>query len=122
MHELSIALKIVETLEEELADQDDLTVSVVAIQVGALTGLVPEALQFVWEPATQNTRLHGAQLRIERRDAVGFCPACQADRVITDLPSIRCPVCRTPIRQIVGGHELEILTVEVLTEVSEDES
>ena len=27
--------------------------------------------------------------------------------------SMRCPVCHTPIAQITGGNELEILTVEI---------
>ncbi len=49
MHELTIALRIVESLNEELAHEDDLTVSGVTIQIGALTGLVPEALQFSWD-------------------------------------------------------------------------
>ena len=113
MHELSIALRIVESLNEELAHEEDLTVSTVTIQVGALTGLVPEALQFSWDMATDNSRLQGSKLSIEWIDATGFCPECELDRTITNLQSFRCPVCRTPIQQITGGHELEILTLEV---------
>ena len=119
MHELSIALRIVESLDEELADEDDLTVSAVTIQVGALTGLVPEALQFSWDMATENSRLQGSKLNIEWVDAAGFCPECQIDRTITNLQSFRCPVCRTPIKQITGGNELEILTMEVHDNVAD---
>ena len=119
MHELTIALRIVEALHEELADEADLfeagelSVSTVTIQVGALTGLVPEALQFAWDMATENSRLHGSALQIEWVDAVGYCPTCQANRVITNLQSFRCPSCRAPILQAVEGNELEILTMEV---------
>ena len=114
MHELSIALRIVETLEEELADEvDDLIVTTVTIRVGTLTGLVPEALHFSWDLAVDKTRLHGSKLQIEQASVVGFCPQCRLDRTITNLQSFRCPVCLTPIEKITGGNELEIMTLEV---------
>jgi hydrogenase nickel incorporation protein HypA/HybF len=93
MHELSVALRIVEALDQELAGEgEDLLVTAVTIQIGTLTALVPEALQFSWDLATENTLLQGSMLNIQ---------------------SMRCPVCRTPITQITGGNDLEILTVEV---------
>ena len=119
MHELSIALRIVESLNDELAEEEDLTVSAVTIQVGALTGLVPEALQFSWDMATENSLLQGSKLNIEWVDAAGFCPECSVERTITNLQSFRCPVCRTPIQQVTGGNELEILTLEVHDNVPE---
>lgn len=119
MHELSIALRIVESLNEELADEEDLTVSAVTIQVGALTGLVPEALQFSWDMATENSKLQGSKLNIEWADAAGLCPECQIEQTITNLQSFRCPVCRSPIQQITGGNELEILTIEVNDNLAE---
>jgi len=114
VHELSVALRIVEALTEELATEDEvLTVTAVSIQVGTLSGLVPEALQFSWDMATADTRLQGAKLEIETVHAVGFCSACQLNQTITNLQSMRCPSCQTPIQQITGGNELEILTMEV---------
>jgi hydrogenase nickel incorporation protein HypA/HybF len=117
MHELSVAMRIVEALDQELAGEgDDLTVSAVAIEVGALTGLVPEALHFSWDLATEGSVLQGSKLDIQVVDAAGFCPQCQVERTLTNLQSMRCPVCRTPISQISGGNELEILTLEVRSE------
>ena len=119
MHELSVALRIVEALNEELVeeaelfDSGELAVSTVTIEVGALTGLVPEALQFAWDHATEGSFLRDSRLKIEWVDAAGLCPICRAKRTITNLQSFRCPVCRTPIDQVVGGNEMEILTMEV---------
>ena len=65
MHELSIALHIVELVEDQLAGEPpETTVSAVDIRVGEWSSAVPEALQFAWDPATQGTRLQGAALRI----------------------------------------------------------
>lgn len=114
MHELSVALRIVEALDQELAGEgDDLTVSTVALRVGALTNVVPEALEFSWGLATDGTVLKGSRLDIQVVDAAGHCPKCQEERILTNLQSMRCPVCRTPIAQVTGGNDLEILTVEI---------
>jgi hydrogenase nickel incorporation protein HypA/HybF len=88
-------------------------VTAVSIQVGALTGLVPEALLFSWDLATDGSPLKGSELDIRMVDAAGYCPRCQVEQVLTNLQSMRCPICRTPVAQITGGNELEILTVEV---------
>ena len=118
MHELSVAMRIVEALDQELAGEgDDLVVSAVAIEVGALTGLVPEALHFSWDLATEGSVLQGSKLDIQVVDAAGYCPQCQEQRTLTNLQSMRCPVCRTPIAQISAGNELEILTVAVQSEI-----
>jgi len=114
MHELSVALRIVESLEQELiGEEEGLEVLEVAIQVGTLTGLVPEALFYSWGFATEDSLLRGSKLDIQVVDAEGFCPACRKQRTLSNLQSMRCPVCRTSIEQITGGNELEILTVEI---------
>ena len=114
MHELSIAMQLVESLEEELGNQRNIIVETINIRIGALTGLVSEALEFSWEVASSESSLKGSKLNIETVSAAGYCPECQEERVISNLQSFRCPICFSPITQITGGHELEILTVEVL--------
>ena len=113
MHELTIARNIVETLEEELSDAPELQVFAVAVQLGPLSGVVAEALQFCWDLATENTQLSGSRLLIELTEVVGYCPECCKDRVISNIRSIKCPSCLTPVRRIKTGNELEISTVEV---------
>ena len=122
MHELSIAMRLVESLEEELAKEGDITVTTVNIRVGVLSGLVPEALEFSWEVASSESSLKGSELAIETVNASGFCPECQEERVISNIQSFRCPVCFSPITQVTGGHELEILTVEIMDASDGDDS
>jgi len=88
-------------------------VTAVSIQVGTLTGVVPEALQFSWDLATEGGLLQGSKLDIWVVDAAGYCPHCQQEQPLTNLQSMRCPSCYTPIEQITGGNDLEILTVNV---------
>ena len=113
MHELTIARNIVEILEEELSDAPGLQVFAVDVLLGPLSGVVAEALQFCWDLATEDTRLSGARLLIELTEVVGYCPECCKDCVISNIQSIKCPSCSTPVRRIKTGNELEIHTVEV---------
>jgi hydrogenase nickel incorporation protein HypA/HybF len=113
MHELSIAVSIVEAVEEELARRNEPGAQAVIVRVGALTGVVPDALEFAWGPATAATRLAGSALRIEVQEAVAFCPACSAERALPSIQAMRCPVCGAPVHQIVRGNELQIVGVEL---------
>lgn len=65
MHELSIAVSIVELVEEEIRSHIGATVSSVTVRIGEESGVVPEALRFAWQPATEGTRASGSELRIE---------------------------------------------------------
>jgi hydrogenase nickel incorporation protein HypA/HybF len=67
VHELSIAMSLAELVEEQLAAEPDATVTAVDIRIGALSSVVPDTLQFAWEPVSRGTRLQGSELRIERQ-------------------------------------------------------
>ena len=64
MHELSIALGIVEAAVEE-AQQRNVQVSAVHLRLGALSGVVKDGLLFSYEVACQDTPLQGSRLLIE---------------------------------------------------------
>ena len=65
MHELSIALNIVEIAEEELARHGGERVRAVHLQVGPLAGVAKEALLFSFGLASEGTPVEGSRLIIE---------------------------------------------------------
>ena len=65
MHELSIALSIVEGVEEELANHQGARVAAVHLRLGPLSGVAKEALLFSYDLACEGTRLAGSSLKIE---------------------------------------------------------
>jgi hydrogenase nickel incorporation protein HypA/HybF len=69
MHELSIAVSIVELASEEAARHTGARVDAVHLKVGALSGVVKDALLFSWELACNDTPIAGCRLAIE--DAEG---------------------------------------------------
>jgi hydrogenase nickel incorporation protein HypA/HybF len=67
MHELSIALSLVEAVCEELPRLGDrVSIRRVRVRVGPLSGVVPEALAFAFEVAADDSPIAGARLEIER--------------------------------------------------------
>lgn len=121
MHELTVAMQICSALERELDDSPDaadatgpLIVDVVRVRVGALSGIVPEALEFAWPHAVAGSRLLGdASIEIEFVDVAVNCTACSTTSTTPDLTRLRCPLCRSPDVQIHGGDELDIVSVDV---------
>lgn len=112
MHELSIAMGIVEAAVEE-AEKRRVQVSGVHLRLGALSGVVKDALLFSYEVACQDTPLAGSKLIIEDVPVVVFCAKCNDRRELASVQSFACPACGTPTMNIVQGKELEVFALEV---------
>jgi len=112
MHELSIAISLIEMASEE-AERLGVRVAALNVRLGPLSGVVREALLFSFDLAAEGTAVEGARLEIEEVPVVVFCPACAAERPLPGCQDFRCPVCGTPTPQVVSGRELELATMEV---------
>jgi hydrogenase nickel incorporation protein HypA/HybF len=65
MHELSIAVNIVEIAEEELHRHGGDRIRAVHVQIGSLAGVAKESLQFSFGLACEGTAAEGSRLVIE---------------------------------------------------------
>jgi hydrogenase nickel incorporation protein HypA/HybF len=113
MHELSIAMSIVEMAQEEAARHGDVQVHAVHLRLGRLTGVVKEALLSSYEMACAATSLEGSQLLIEEIPVEVFCPKCETSRLVSSIQLFRCPECGTPTPTILHGKELEVVALEI---------
>jgi len=112
MHELSIAMGIVDAAMDE-AKQRNVQVSAVHLRLGALSGVVKDALLFSYEIACQDTPLEGSRLLIEEVPVAVFCPQCKEKRVLGSVQLFTCPVCGSPTGDVLQGKELEVFALEV---------
>src|SRR5271170_1685196 len=99
MHELSIAMSIVELAEEE-ADRRGVQIDAVHLKLGALSGVAKEALLSCYEMACEGTLLQGSRLVVEDVPIVIFCPSCRLERPLTSMQLFCCPECGTPCSEI----------------------
>ena len=114
MHELSIALSLVDLACEEMTRLGASRVETLHLRLGALSGVVKDALLFSFEAASEGTALQGARLEIEDVPVAIWCQACAAERALTSVAYRRCPVCDRVAPDIVRGEELELFALEVV--------
>lgn len=113
MHELSIAMSIVELAQEESEKRDGAQITAVHLKLGALSGVVKEALLSSYEMACEATPLEGSLLIIEEIPVVVFCPSCKVQRPLSSVQLFCCSVCGTPTSEIVQGKEIEVVALEI---------
>jgi hydrogenase nickel incorporation protein HypA/HybF len=112
MHELSIAMSIVEMAEEE-ATRHGGQVAAVHLKLGALSGVIKDALLASFEMACFDTPLQGSRLVVEEVPIVVFCAHCKERRGLTSAQLFCCPECGTPTADVVQGKELEVVALEM---------
>jgi hydrogenase nickel incorporation protein HypA/HybF len=113
MHELSIALSIVEIASEEAGRQAGARVGAVHLKVGALSGVVRDALLFAWDLACDGTPLAGSTLAIADVPAAVWCPVCASEQVLAGAFEMRCPACGGSVTELRRGRELEVTALEM---------
>jgi hydrogenase nickel incorporation protein HypA/HybF len=114
MHEMSIAQSIVELVTDAIHDQPGVRVSVVSVRLGPLSGVVSAALQTAFKQAAIAAGLGGAALRIEQTSVTIFCPQCDGERPTLSPREMRCSVCGTASHRVLGGREMEVVSIELL--------
>jgi hydrogenase nickel incorporation protein HypA/HybF len=115
MHELSIAMSIVDMALEE-AESRVVKIDAVYMELGPLSGVVADALLFSYEMACSGTRLEGSRLVIKEVPIEVYCPTCKTQRILSSMQWFCCPECGTPTSEIIHGKELLITALEVRDE------
>jgi hydrogenase nickel incorporation protein HypA/HybF len=113
MHELSIAMSMIEMAAEEAERRGGVRVHKIHLKLGGLSGVVKEALLFSYTVACEGTPLEGSQLVIEEIPVVVYCPACRAETALASVQQFCCAQCHAPTSQIVQGKELEVTALEI---------
>ncbi|MEP7076018.1 MAG: hydrogenase maturation nickel metallochaperone HypA [Acidobacteriota bacterium] len=116
MHELSIAMGIVDGAAETARDYPGQRVEIVHLILGELSGVVKEALMFSYELACAHTPLEGSRLQIEEVKAAIHCDECGVDEEVRSIQDMRCSICSRPSPNVVRGRELMIESLELSDE------
>ncbi len=112
MHEFSIALGIVKIAEEESRKAKAKTVKVINLEIGTLSGIELEALEFAWPAAVKETVLEHAKRNIEVIDGKAKCLECDQIYDLNDIYDA-CPNCGGYFKDIIQGKELRIKSLDI---------
>lgn len=111
MHEMSIALEVVEQVEEAVRPEGFEVVESVRLQIGELAGVVPDALRFCFSLACEGTVLDGAELLTDVVPGRARCVPCDAAWPTGMPPQLCCPRCDGATSELLSGRELRIVSV-----------
>jgi len=113
MHELSIAMSILDVAEEHAEPYGGVRVEAIHIKLGPLAGVVKEALVSAYQLASEKTRFEHSRLVIEDVPIVVYCSKCQAERPANPVHWFCCAVCGTAASEVLHGRELELAALEL---------
>lgn len=114
MHELSVALSLVDLVVVEAGKHGATQVERIHMQLGPLSGVVKEALLSAFDIARATSPITAmAELRIEETALRVYCPVCEDAQTLASPQCLCCPRCGTPTPKVVGGQELDVVSLEV---------
>jgi hydrogenase nickel incorporation protein HypA/HybF len=108
MHELGIVAEVVEIVREKT---NDARISRLSLEIGRLSTILPDAVRFAFDVATEGTPLEGAELQIVEVDGTARCRAC--DGVVTLVRPIGRCTCGGFDLEWLSGMSVRILSLEV---------
>lgn len=112
MHELSIAMSVLEAAQREAALHRNASLSKIALRVGELAAVDPEALRFGFEMITKSTEFARVELELEFIARTNRCSDCGHEFAVKNL-EFECPLCGSQKTSFARGDELEIAYLEV---------
>lgn len=112
MHEMGIVLSFVKTAEDFAARNNAVRVLKVVLQVGEISGIVPQYLHEFYPVVVSGTMLEGSELVIEIIEASVFCRSCGAtyNPCLTDM---KCPACESEDCDIIDGRVLIVKEIAI---------
>jgi hydrogenase nickel incorporation protein HypA/HybF len=112
MHEIGLMQRTLEIALEYAGRYRAQSIGRMRLRVGALSGVVPEALSFAFDVLARGTIAEGAQLEMESVPVICFCAACEQEFAPPDF-FYECPRCHGLCTQVRQGQELELADLEV---------
>ena len=114
MHELSIALSIVELAERHARERRAAAIEEIELEVGALAAVDMGALDFALESAVKNTLAEKAKITRHIIPGEGVCENCGASVPMETLCQ-PCPHCASWQIRVTRGKELRVKSIVVDT-------
>lgn len=113
MHELAITESLVRIISDQAGTSEFTKVNKVRIEIGRLSTLEPESVEFCFDVVSKGTVAEGAKLEILRQDGTADCLAC--GRSVSGIQGFgsACDGCGSANLRITGGNSILVRDLEV---------
>jgi hydrogenase nickel incorporation protein HypA/HybF len=112
MHELSIIANLFEIMEKKAAEKKAKKITYVKLQVGTLSGVVPELLISAFDIYKKDTLASEAEMEIETVPLRIKCRDCGRETTKDDY-ILSCPACSSANLDNLAGTELILEKMEL---------
>lgn len=107
MHELSIAVNIIEIAEETALANNASTIEAVVLEIGEMSGVITDALRMSLDISVKGTMLENAVITIHEVAGEARCRQCGNIFPVHDLYT-PCVSCGSYDNEITRGKEMKI--------------
>jgi hydrogenase nickel incorporation protein HypA/HybF len=112
MHELGIAQSVLDAVQAEVVRHSGAKPLKVAVRIGELAAIDPDALRFSFEALTRETEWERLKLEIEICPRRHRCNDCGTEFDVKDYV-FECPQCSSTRNECISGEELELAYLEL---------
>ncbi len=112
MHEMSIALNVIDIAEEQARQAGAQTINVIELEIGTMAGVITESLEFCFSSACKGTMAENARLKLIEITGQARCEHCGHVFEARNMVE-QCPECGKYVMQIEGGRNLKIRAINV---------
>jgi len=113
MHELSYITRLVNMAAASATENKAKKVESISIQVGQMTGLIPEYLERYYPIACKNTILEGSSIKIEYLHTTLKCDDCGGEYTPNAENNYCCPNCKSIKGKLIHGREFLIKDITI---------
>ena len=106
MHELSIAMSIVDLAAAQAANHEALVIEEIELDIGCLSGVEMDSFDLAWRQAIKRTILENATRKVNRIEGKAHCLECGCFFSMQNLYD-SCPDCNSYFSEIISGKELK---------------
>lgn len=110
MHELSVVMEVFDLLSEIMSEQSLKKISTVTVEIGELSGILPDYFNECWKVARLDTAFASTDLILQFIPAVALC-ACGTEYEMTKNSRV-CPACHKTDYTIKHGREFTVKQIE----------
>lgn len=117
MHELGVAMEIVEVVKKSLEGHTVKAVKEVEIEMGELHKVMPKQMEQVFEMAAKDTVVEGAKLKVNIKKGRVRCQGCgysggvEVETEHDHSMHVHCPECGGVSLEILEGKGIEIKNI-----------
>lgn len=114
MHEVSIALGMVDELERIARENNATKITLVRLKIGRMSGIVVDSLKFAFDAVKlEHPIMSSAEILIDEVSLTYQCNDCSTTFRADDIYFPKCGNCDSNNLEIISGEEQHIENVEV---------